>query len=93
MLIISCRVFTRLKLNEIMHVKCLVEYLAFIKCSINATGSNLNIQVPICLKRLCLWISASAIPLVNLFLGHEENDFYTGIFTNRYMLQSYTKLK
>lgn len=55
--IITFRVFMRLKLNKIMHVKCLVEHLAFIKCSINASGTNLNIQVPICLKWLCLWIS------------------------------------
>lgn len=59
MLIISCRVFMRLKSNEIMHVKCLIEYLAFIKCSVKATGSNLNIQVPICLKRPRLWTAAS----------------------------------
>lgn len=51
MLIITFRVFMRLKLNEIMHVKCLVEYLEFIKYSINASGSNVNIQVPICLKK------------------------------------------
>lgn len=67
MLIISFRVFMRLKLNEIMHVKFLVEDLAFIKCSVNASGSDLNIQVPICLKRLCLWVSAYVISLVNLF--------------------------
>lgn len=67
MLIITFSVFTRLKLNDIMHVQCLVEYLAFIKCSVNASGSNLNIQMPICLKRLCLWISAFVISLVTLF--------------------------
>lgn len=60
----------RLKLNKIIHVKWLVEYLAFIKCSINAAGSNLNIQVPICLKSLCLWIAAYVICLANL--EHEE---------------------
>lgn len=67
MLIITFRVFVKLKLNEITHVKCLVEYLVFIKCSINASGSNLNIQVPMCLKRLCLWVSAFVISLVSLF--------------------------
>lgn len=78
MLIIIFRVFMRLKLNGIMHVKCSVEYLAFIKGSINASGSNLNIPVPICLKRLCLGISTHVIFLLNLFYGMEENiSFYT----------------
>lgn len=76
MLIISFRVFMRLKLSENMHVKCIVEYLAFIKCSINASGSNLNIQVPICLKRLCLWTSAHVISLLNVFWGMRENDSF-----------------
>lgn len=75
MLIITFRVFMRLKLNEIIHVKCLVEYLEFIKCSINASGSNVNIQVPICLKKLCLWVSAHVISVVTLFQGVRKNSF------------------
>lgn len=57
----------RLKLNKIIHVKWLVEYLAFIKRSVHAAGSHLNIQVPMCLKRLCLWTVAHIVCLVDLF--------------------------
>lgn len=84
MLIITFRVFMRLKLNEIMHVKCLVEYLEFIKCSINASGSNVNIQVPICLKKLCLWVSAHVTSVVTIS-GCEEKFIPILAFTSRYM--------
>ena len=76
MLIIPFRVLMRLKLNEIMHVKCFVEYLAFIKCAINASGSDSDIQVPVCRRRLCVWVSTYALSLVHLFLGHEERFLY-----------------
>lgn len=50
MLVNIFRVFMRLKLNGNMHVKGRAECLAFIKCSIKAGGSDLNILVPVCLK-------------------------------------------
>lgn len=69
MLIIPFRVLMRLKLNEMMHVKCSVECLAFIKCTVNASDSNSDVQVPVRRSRLCLWVPRTSVSVVHLWWG------------------------